>query len=241
MYKEPNAATIQKMFSEIAPSYDKANSILSFGIHQLWKKKVVRMSGAKIGDHVLDCATGTGDLAILFKKQVGSKGRVMGTDFCEEILALAPQKAKDQKLQIEFEPADVTKLPYPDAVFDISCISFGIRNVNNLTAALSELARVTRPGGRVMILEFGQIQLPLLKQAYGLYSNYILPQIGGLISGNTKAYKYLNESSKKFPCGQEFVDRALSTGRYQSMTVHRLSLGIAYIYTGIVAGNLTGK
>jgi demethylmenaquinone methyltransferase / 2-methoxy-6-polyprenyl-1,4-benzoquinol methylase len=234
MYKEPHAPTIRKMFSEIAPSYDKANSILSLGIHHLWKQKLVKMSGAQLGDHVLDCATGTGDLALLFKKQVGPQGRVVATDFCEDILSHAPKKAKEQNLELEFATADVTQLPYTDASFDVSCISFGIRNVNNLNKALEELARVVRPGGRVMILEFGQIQWPVLREAYGVYAQYVLPWLGGLISGNAQAYKYLNESSQKFPCGKDFVDRALSTGRYESMTVHPLSLGIAYIYTGRV-------
>jgi demethylmenaquinone methyltransferase/2-methoxy-6-polyprenyl-1,4-benzoquinol methylase len=234
MYKEPQAQMIRKMFSEIAPSYDKANSILSLGIHHLWKKKLVKLSGAHSGDQVLDCATGTGDLALLFKKQVGPGGRVVGTDFCAEILALAPQKAIEQNLDITFELADVTQLPYTDSAFDISCISFGIRNVDNLQRALSELARVVRPGGRVMIMEFGQIQWPLLRQAYGLYSNHVLPRLGGLVSGNQKAYKYLNESAQEFPCDQEFVQLAMATGQYKSMTVTPLSLGVAYIYTGLV-------
>lgn len=234
MYKEPHAPTIRKMFSEIAPSYDKANSILSLGIHHLWKQKLVTLSGAQPGDRILDCATGTGDLAILFKKQVGDQGTVIGTDFCEDILALAPQKAAQQNLKIQFEPADVTQLPYDNDSFDVSCISFGIRNVNDLNKALSELARVTRPGGRVMILEFGQIQWPVLREAYGVYSNSILPWMGGLISGNKQAYKYLNDSAKAFPCGNDFVERALKTGGYQSMTFQTLSFGVAYIYTGVV-------
>ncbi len=234
MYKEPHAPTIRKMFSEIAPSYDKANSVLSLGIHRLWKQKVIKLSGAKTGDRVLDCATGTGDLALLFKKQVGDTGRVVGTDFCEDILALAPVKAKEQNLAVEFSPADVTKLPFSDQTFDISCISFGIRNVNDLQKALSELARVVRPGGRVMILEFGQIQWPVLREAYGFYSHYILPRLGGWLSGNAQAYHYLNESALKFPCGDDFVRRAMKTGRYESMSVVPLSLGIAYIYIGTV-------
>ncbi len=237
MSKEHHAQTIRQMFSVIAPSYDKANSILSLGIHHLWKKKLVRMSGAKAGDRVLDCATGTGDLALLFKEQAGATGTVVGTDFCAEILAFAPQKAKTKNLDVTFETADVTQLPYADGSYDISCISFGIRNVDNLQRALDELARVVRPGGRVMIMEFGQIQIPVIKQAYGIYSDWILPRLGGLVSGNTKAYKYLNDSAKQFPCGEEFVKRALSTGRYESMSVTPLSLGVAYIYTGIVKNN----
>lgn len=230
MYKEPQAATIKQMFSEIAPSYDKANSVLSLGIHHLWKQKVVRMSGAKLGDKVLDCATGTGDLALLFKEAVGPQGAVTATDFCADILAFGPDKAKKKNLDVTFETADVTQLQYADKAFDISSISFGIRNVDNLDKALTELARVTRK--KVMIMEFGQVKTPILGPAYNFYSNTILPKIGGWISGNSAAYSYLNSSAKSFPSGQEFVTRALNTGAYSSMTCHRLSFGIAYIYVG---------
>lgn len=234
MYKEPQATTIQKMFSEIAPSYDTANTVLSMGIHHLWKKQLVQMSDAAPGDAILDCATGTGDLAILFKQKVGPQGSVTATDFCKDILALAPAKAQKARLDISFEQADVTQLPYADNTFDITSISFGIRNVENLDKALAELARVTKPYGRVMILEFGQVRLPLLKQAYNFYSHKILPYIGGLISGNTTAYKYLNESAQKFPSYYDFVNRAMATGSYRNMTCKELSFGIAYIYQGIV-------
>lgn len=232
MYKEPHAPTIKKMFSEIAPSYDKANTVLSLGIHHIWKKQLVSMSGAKFGDSVLDCATGTGDLAILFKQTVGDKGSVIGTDFCEDILALAPAKAKEAGLDIQFEQADVTQLPYADKSFDISSISFGIRNVNNLDKAFTELARVTRK--QVMILEFGQMRVPLLKDAYNFYSQKILPWVGGKISGSESAYKYLNDSARAFPSGDEFVQRAMATGAYREMTCKELSFGIAYIYKGTV-------
>jgi len=232
MYKEPHAPTIKKMFSEIAPSYDRANTVLSLGIHHLWKKQLVAMSGAKYGDRVLDCATGTGDLAILFKQTVGDKGAVIGTDFCEDILSLAPEKAKDDGLDITFEQADVTQLPYPDKAFDIASISFGIRNVENLDAALTELARVSRRN--VMILEFGQMRVPVLKDAYNFYSQKILPWIGGQISGSQSAYKYLNDSARVFPSGKDFVQRAMATGAYREMTCKELSFGIAYIYKGIV-------
>jgi demethylmenaquinone methyltransferase / 2-methoxy-6-polyprenyl-1,4-benzoquinol methylase len=231
-YKEPEAQNIQKMFSAIAPSYDKANTILSLGIHHIWKQKVVSLSGAKPGDCVLDCATGTGDLAILFKEKVGSLGQVTGTDFNADILSFAPAKAEQKELKIKFETADVTQLPYADNTFDVSSISFGIRNVKDLDRALSELARVTKPSGKVMILEFGQVRLPIFRDFYNFYSNTILPWVGGKISGNPEAYKYLNESAARFPSSQNFIDRALKTGAYKDMTCKELSFGIAYIYIG---------
>lgn len=229
-YKEPNSEKIKKMFTEIAPSYDKANNVLSLGIHHYWKKKLVELSEAKSGDMILDTATGTGDLAILFKKVVGEKGKVVATDFCEAILSFGPQKSKKLNLEIEFKVEDVTQLSFTDNLFDISSISFGIRNVNNLEKAITELARVTKSGGKVMILEFGQVKIPLLKHGYNLYSEYILPKLGGLLSGKQDAYQYLNDSSLAFPAGEDFKRIILSTGKFKSVSAKPLWGGLAYIY-----------
>ena len=146
---------VRRMFADIADDYDRVNTILSFGVHHGWRSKTVQLSGAKKGDRVLDCATGTGDLAIEFKKTVGSKGYVLGTDFCKEMLEHAPEKARDNNLNVDFEVADAMDLPYKDGSFTISSIAFGIRNVDNPVQALKEMARVVVPGGRVVVLEFG--------------------------------------------------------------------------------------
>ncbi len=206
---------------------------MSFGIHHLWRKKLVSYSGAKPGDSVLDCATGTGDLAIEFKKKVKS-GRVVGTDFCKEMLAPAPGKAQKKQLDIEFAQADVTHLNYKEDEFDISSISFGIRNVEEPLKAMKELARVTRSGGVVMVLEFGQPDIIGFRQVYNLYSELLLPRIGGLVSGSKESYEYLQTSSSKFPCRQEFVDFVLSCNSYSSGEYKSLSGGIAYMYKFIV-------
>lgn len=221
--------TIKHMFSEIAGSYDTANSVLSLGIHHLWKQKLVNMTPLKEGDAVLDCATGTGDLAILFKKKVGS-GRVVGTDFCQEMLDEAPDKAAKKNLDIQFQLADVTKLQFEENTFNASSISFGIRNVENRIEAYKQMARVTKSGGNVMILEFGQIQTPGIKQAYNFYSQKVLPFIGGVVSGKPAAYQYLNDSSMVFPCGKDFKAEVLSTGLYEDVEITPLSFGVAYIY-----------
>ncbi len=147
---------VQQMFASIAPAYDRTNSVLSLGIHHIWRKKTVQVSGAKTGMSVLDCATGTGDLALEFKKTVGPAGHVIGTDFCPEMMETAPAKSEAKQLHVQFEVADAMNLPYPDHTFDISSISFGIRNVDDPSIALKEMARVVKPGGKVMILEFGQ-------------------------------------------------------------------------------------
>lgn len=230
----PEAEKIRSMFSEIASGYDTANTVLSAGIHHLWRKAVVKWSGARLGQRVLDCATGTGDLALEFKNAVGPSGEVVGTDFCAEMLSFAPAKALKRGLDVKFEQADVTQLPYETASFQIASISFGIRNVQEPIKGLSELARVVKPGGVVMVLEFGQPTVPGVQSAYNFYSAKVLPFIGGLITGRKKAYEYLQNSSAKFPCGDEFKAMMMSTGRFASVEARPLTFGIAYMYRGVV-------
>lgn len=221
------------MFASIAGRYDVTNSVLSLGIHHIWRNKAVRVSGAKKGDHVLDCATGTGDLAITFKKKVGDSGYVKGTDFCQEMIDPAPAKASKKGLVIDFEVADAMNLPYADKEFDISSISFGIRNVDDPLICLREMARVVKPGGRVVVLEFGQPK-GVMSWPYRFYSKYIIPFIGGLLTGNRGAYQYLPETSAAFPAGQHFLDLMQRSNSYASQQFYKLNGGIAYIYVGVV-------
>ncbi|MEX0904386.1 MAG: bifunctional demethylmenaquinone methyltransferase/2-methoxy-6-polyprenyl-1,4-benzoquinol methylase UbiE [Balneolaceae bacterium] len=227
---------VKTMFADIADDYDRINSILSFGVHNAWRKKTVIESGAKPGDKVLDCATGTGDLAIEFKKTVGHEGTVLGTDFCEEMIEHAPGKAEEKNLVVDFEVADAMNLPYEDNRFDIASIAFGIRNVDDPEACLKEMARVVKPGGRVVVLEFGQPG-GMIRYPYQLYSRHIMPAIGGWISGNREAYTYLPETSAKFPAGEMFLELMDKTGKYGERKAVRLTGGIAYVYVGTVAGN----
>lgn len=224
---------VRSMFASIADRYDVTNSVLSLGIHHLWRKKAVRLSGAKAGDHVLDCATGTGDLAITFKKKVGETGYVKGTDFCQEMIDPAPNKANKSGLLIDFEVADAMDLPYPDNTFDISSISFGIRNVDDPLVSLKEMSRVVRPGGRVVVLEFGQPK-GIMSWPYRFYSKYIIPFVGGLLTGNRDAYQYLPETSAAFPAGDAFLELMKKTGSFSAQDSHKLNGGIAYIYVGVV-------
>lgn len=230
----PDPEKIRSMFSKVASQYDKANNVLSVGIHHLWRTKLVQLADVKPGMQILDCATGTGDLAIEFKKNVGSTGSVLGTDFCAEMLESAPQKAKDKSLDIKFELADVTQLQYADNSFDRVSISFGIRNVSDPVKALKEMARVTRNGGKVLVLEFGQMSIPVVSSLYNFYSEKILPKIGGLVTGQGEAYDYLQKSSAAFPCREEFLDLMKKSNSFSEMSFTPVSLGIAYIYVGIV-------
>lgn len=221
------------MFADIASDYDRVNTVLSFGVHHAWRKKAIIESEAKEGDHVLDCATGTGDLAIEFKKAVGDTGYVLGTDFCAPMIEPAPGKAKDEGLEIDFEVADAMNLPYEDDRFDISSIAFGIRNVDDPVVALKELSRVVKPGGRVVVLEFGQPK-GLLKYPYNLYSQHIMPAIGGMLSGNREAYTYLPRTSATFPAGDKFLKLMDNADTFSDKKAIKLTGGIAYVYVGVV-------
>lgn len=225
---------VREMFSSIAPKYDLANEVLSFGVHRLWRRATIHASAARSGQRVLDCATGTGDLALAFKRTVGESGEVVGTDFCEPMLVHARRKAEQAHLRVHFEPADATRLPYPDAGFDISSISFGIRNVDDPVACLREMARVVRPGGRVVVLEFGQPR-GLFGMLYSFYSRTVMPFIGGLLTGNRGAYSYLPRTAAAFPAGERFVDLMKQAGCFRTMEARPLLSGMAYIYVGEVA------
>lgn len=230
-YTGPDPNRIRSMFASISTRYDRANTVMSGGIHHLWRRKAVRWSHAKAGDHVLDCASGTGDLAIAFRNAVGTSGRVVGTDFVPEMLTVARQKAPD----ITFEVADVTRLPYDDATFDIASISFGIRNVNDPRKGLAEMTRTLRSGGRLIVLEFGQPQSRVFGKLYDVYRRRVLPKLGGMVTGEPGAYEYLESSAGRFPCGEDFVAMMKSAGEFSSVEFKTLSFGIAYLYRGIKA------
>jgi demethylmenaquinone methyltransferase/2-methoxy-6-polyprenyl-1,4-benzoquinol methylase len=224
---------VHDMFAEISGSYDRANSVLSLGVHHRWRKTTVRLSGASAGSRVLDCATGTGDLALEFKRSVGAEGRVVGTDFCADMLAFAPAKSERSGLPVEWEVQDAMNLSYDDDTFDIASIAFGIRNVDDPVRALHSMARVVRPGGRVMVLEFGR-PLWWMKPFFAFYSRVIIPLVGGLISGKRDAYEYLTRTSAAFPTGDEFLALMDETGMYAERRTVPLTGGIAYLYIGIV-------
>jgi demethylmenaquinone methyltransferase/2-methoxy-6-polyprenyl-1,4-benzoquinol methylase len=218
---------IRSMFASIATRYDRANTILSGGVHHLWRHRAVRRSGVRRGDHVLDCATGTGDLAIAFHK---AGANVTGTDFTPEMIELARAKAP----QIRFEVADVMALPFENASFDIAGVAFGIRNVADPAKALAEMARVVRPGGRVVVLEFGQPRNRIFGALYGAYRRLVLPRLGGAVTGERQAYQYLESSAAHFPCGEDFVAMMRTSAPFAEIKFEPLTFGIAYLYIGTV-------
>ena len=226
------SAEVRSMFASIAPRYDAANELLSLGVHRGWRRAAVRLSQAAEGQSVLDCATGTGDLALEFKRKVSAAGEVIGTDFCAEMLEAAPGKAARAGLSIEFAVADVLSLPYQDARFDVASIAFGIRNVDDPLQCLRELGRVVKPGGRVVVLEFGQPR-GAFGALFRIYSKGVMPLVGGLVTGNRAAYQYLPRTAAQFPAGDKFLALMREANCFTACSAHPLTFGTAYVYVGV--------
>ncbi len=222
------------MFDQLAPSYDLSNNLISFGMHNAWKRLLVRLSGASAGMSVLDCASGTADIACAFARVVGASGSVIATDFSRDMLERGMARRVRGRELVHFEHADLTRLPYSADSFNISSIGFGIRNVPDPAQALQEMARVVKPGGCVMVLETGQPQGAFMKPAYYIYSRFIVQLVGGLISGSFPAYRYLHSSAASFPWGNDFVRIMRDTDCFGHIEQHKLCFGTAYIYKGIV-------
>ena len=223
---------IRLMFSEISESYDIGNDVLSLGVHRLWKRKLVRDARAPRDGRVLDLATGTGDIALLFADAVGPKGSVVGVDFCADMIEQARARAKNHRPNLTFDVGDAMNLRYADNSFDVASISFGIRNVDDPVKALREMKRVVRPGGRAIVLEFGQ-PAGLFGAVYRFYSNTIIPMVGGLLSGKRDAYDYLTKSAARFPSGAAF-DALMRQAGFRTTKWEPLFGGIAFLYTGEV-------
>jgi demethylmenaquinone methyltransferase/2-methoxy-6-polyprenyl-1,4-benzoquinol methylase len=218
---------IQGMFSQVAENYDRANTVLSMGIHHLWRTQLVNWAGLEHEEKILDCATGTGDLALKMKR-LSPSSEVVGSDFCQPMLDKA--REKDPANEVHFQWADAMSLPFPTQSFDLVTISFGIRNVEDPVVAMTEMFRVLKPGGRLLVLEFGQPRLRVFERIYNFYSNNVLPRIGGWVTGQRSAYQYLQSSSAAFPCADGFLKLMKKAGPWKTLEYKTLTGGIAYIY-----------
>jgi len=222
---------VHSMFSRIAARYDRANRWMSFGTDQSVRRRAVAMSGIKPGEALLDCAAGTGDLTLLFHSAMNGQGRVVGTDFNADMLALAEKKSRASGADIEWRVEDSQELTFDDETFDVVAIAYGIRNVDDPHRALRSMYRVLKPGGRLVVLEFGQPPL-LLKPFYFIYNRVIIPLIGGLAGGDRDAYRYLQRTSDRFPYGREFVEMMHANGDFENVRTKPVALGVNYIYVG---------
>lgn len=227
-------AKVADVFHSVASKYDIMNDLMSGGIHRIWKRLTIEQSGVRRGNTVLDIAGGTGDLTMRFSRLVGSEGKVVLADINDSMLKVGRDRLMDRGItgNVEFVQANAEALPFPDNTFDCITIAFGLRNVTYKEKALASMARVLKPGGKVMVLEFSKTNNPLLTKAYDIYSFNLLPKIGKLIAGDEDSYRYLAESIRMHP-DQETLkgmmeDAGLIQCKYQNMTG-----GVVALHTGI--------
>jgi demethylmenaquinone methyltransferase/2-methoxy-6-polyprenyl-1,4-benzoquinol methylase len=222
---------VRNMFNSVAKNYDFLNHFLSFGIDYYWRNQVLKIIKQNKPDSILDIATGTGDLAILSAK--ANPKKVVGIDISEEMLNIGIQKVKKNNLDklIELKVADSEDLPYEDNSFDLAMVAFGVRNFENLEKGLSEIKRVLKEGGLLIVLEFSLPQNFPMKQLYSFYSKNILPTFGRIVSNDASAYTYLPESVKRFPAYNDFTNIMANVG-FKETKWRAMSSGISCIYTG---------
>ena len=226
------AGKVQNVFTSVASKYDIMNDVMSVGIHRIWKEAMMDWLAPKSGQKLLDVAGGTGDVSFKFLKRSGS-GHATVLDITENMLIEGRKRAEaDQMLdRLDWIVGDAMFLPFADNSFDVYTISFGIRNVTQPQEALNEAFRVLRPGGRLMVLEFSQIPVPLAQKAYDLYSFNVIPTMGKLIANDRSSYQYLVESIRKFPDQETFLSMVQQAG-FENASYRNLSLGIAALHSG---------
>ncbi|MBT8228728.1 MAG: bifunctional demethylmenaquinone methyltransferase/2-methoxy-6-polyprenyl-1,4-benzoquinol methylase UbiE [Bacteroidia bacterium] len=234
-YKEESSKKVQvtNMFDKIAPKYDLLNRVLSLGIDRRWRSKAISRLNQEEHRKILDVATGTADMVLEINKQI-SPDEIIGLDISSEMINYGNKKIEKAGLKhlASLEVGDSEKMRFPDNYFDASTVAFGVRNFGNLEKGLSEMERILRPGGKIVILEFSRPLYFPFKQIFNIYFKYILPFIGKKTSKDKKAYNYLYESVQAFPDYEKFANILEKTG-FRSVEWKPLSLGICTIYTGI--------
>jgi demethylmenaquinone methyltransferase/2-methoxy-6-polyprenyl-1,4-benzoquinol methylase len=227
-----NKADTPEMFSKIAHRYDLLNHVLSLNIDRVWRRQLVRSADAPSGARILDAATGTADVAIAFA-DVLPECHVVGVDLSEGMLAVGSEKIAKRQLgdRVQLHLGDVMKLPYADGEFDAVTIAFGLRNLPGYDGGISEMTRVLKPGGRLLILEFSPPARWIHLRLYGFYLRRIIPIIGGIVSGSRAGYRYLASSIGDFPPRDRVVE-LMRAAKLDHVRAKRLTGGIAYIYHG---------
>ncbi len=224
-------AQVAQMFDAIAGRYDMLNHVLSFGIDRYWRRQAIDELREVRPLRVLDVATGTGDLAIGASNVIPAT--VVGVDISEEMLQVGREKVRRKGLEekITLQYGDSEALPFKDGAFGAVTVAFGVRNFEDLQRGLSEIRRVLKPGGKVVILEFSHPRAFPIKQFYSFYSRHVLPRVGAAVSGDTGAYRYLPESVAEFPDGDDFLERLHRAG-FTDCEWRPLTFGIASLYSG---------
>ena len=229
--EQDKARRVRGVFDSVAGKYDLMNDLMSGGLHRAWKAYTVMVANLREGQRVLDIAGGTGDLALAFSKKVGRTGQVVHTDINEAMLRTGRDRLLDAGVILPTVVCDAEKLPFPDGHFDVVSVAFGLRNMTHKDAALREMARVLKPGGKLLVLEFSQVAGPLRK-AYDLYSFKVLPRLGSLVAGDADSYRYLAESIRMHPNQQELKALMKSNG-FGHVDFHNMTAGVVALHVGL--------
>lgn len=234
MTVDKSGQRVQRMFSQIAPRYDRMNHLLSMNVDRWWRRCAVRSVPPQGEAPILDVCTGTGDLALAYYRYSNGRVPIVAADFCPEMLEIGEQKKRrvgaDGKLT--FVEADAQRLPFDGGQFQIVCVAFGLRNVQDTDQGLREMVRVCRPGGRVAVLEFSMPRRQPMRGLYGFYFRHVLPRVGQMLARNQfDAYSYLPDSVGQFPEGEALTERMRAAG-LQAARFKPLTFGIATLYVG---------
>jgi demethylmenaquinone methyltransferase / 2-methoxy-6-polyprenyl-1,4-benzoquinol methylase len=227
------ARRVRSVFASVAGKYDVMNDLMSLGVHRLWKRFALSLTGLKAGQRALDVAGGTGDLTAGMLRQVGRTGRVVLSDINPHMLGVGRDRLIDAGFagNVEYLVADAERLPFEDNTFDCLTIGFGLRNVTDKAAALRSMHRVLKPGGQLLVLEFSTPVAPGLKPLYDAYSFNVLPRLGQVIAGDAASYRYLAESIRMHP-NQETLLGMLRAAGFEQARYHNLSGGIVALHRG---------
>ena len=225
------AQRVRGVFDSVAAKYDVMNDLMSMGLHRAWKAYTVMVADIREGYQVLDIAGGTGDLAVAFSKKVGRTGQVVHTDINEAMLRTGRDRLLNEGVSLPTMVCDAEKLPFPSNHFDVVSVAFGLRNMTHKEAALAEMNRVLKPGGKLLVLEFSKVAKPLEK-AYDWYSFKVLPKLGKLVAGDDASYRYLAESIRMHPA-QEELKAMMIKGGFGHVDYHNLTGGMVALHAGI--------
>ncbi len=229
--EKDKASHVRGVFDSVAPKYDVMNDLMSMGLHRAWKVYTVMVANVKEGSQVLDIAGGTGDLALAFAPKVGKTGRVVHTDINEAMLREGRNRLINAGVVLPTLVCDAEKLPFPDNHFDVVTVAFGLRNMTHKDAALKEMNRVLKQGGKLLVLEFSKVAKPLAK-IYDWYSFKVLPKLGKMVAGDDASYRYLAESIRMHP-GQEELKTLMKTAGFGHVDYHNLTGGVVALHMGI--------
>ena len=225
------SARVREVFKSVAPSYDVMNDLMSGGMHRLWKRFTVDLANVKPGEKVLDVASGSGDLAMAFARLVGARGQVWQTDINEAMLKVGRDRLINSGLSLPAALCDAEKLPFASESFDLVSVAFGLRNMTHKDVALAEMARVLKPGGRLLVLEFSKVHTSLTK-AYDAYSFNILPLLGKYVAKDEASYRYLAESIRMHP-DQETLKGMMEVAGLQRVEFFNLAAGVVALHRGV--------